>query len=130
MSYARLLFVLSGVLGYFAIVFTIAAWLPTVRNDAIPNWILIALGLALSILAVRRAQPGRRVPRVLLGANVSLAALFAFFLYGFPVVPDVRGPAVGVAAPDFDLVDHTGKTVRLADFRGSQLLLVFYRGHW
>ena len=33
----------------------------------------------------------------------------------------------GVAVLQFD---PSGKTVRLSDFAGAPLLLVFYRGHW
>ncbi len=32
----------------------------------------------------------------------------------------------GDAAPDFEVQDHSGKTVRLADFRGKKVLLWFY----
>jgi peroxiredoxin len=39
------------------------------------------------------------------------------------------GLDVGDAAPDFSLKDTTGKTVRLADFKGKEnVLLAFYRG--
>jgi peroxiredoxin len=31
-------------------------------------------------------------------------------------------------APDFELTDYTGKTVRLSDFRGRNVFLVFNRG--
>ena len=31
-------------------------------------------------------------------------------------------------APDFELIDYTGKPVRLSDFRGRNVLLVFNRG--
>jgi peroxiredoxin Q/BCP len=34
--------------------------------------------------------------------------------------------AVGAKAPDFDVKDHTGKTVRLQDLRGRRVLLWFY----
>jgi hypothetical protein len=122
--------VLAGVLGYFVVVFRLAAWLPSVRNDAVPNWIIVSAGVVLSLIAVVRGAPGQRTPAVLLGVNVGLVVLFAVVLYVVPVVPAASGPAVGAAAPDFALVDHTGKTVRLADYRGAPLLLVFYRGHW
>jgi peroxiredoxin len=37
--------------------------------------------------------------------------------------------AINTPAPDFELADYTGKTVRLSDFRGkSNVLLVFNRG--
>jgi hypothetical protein len=129
-AYAGLALVLTGVLGYFAVVLLLPAWVPFVRNHAVPNWLLVMAGLGLSMFAVRRAAPGAWTPRVLLGVNTSLAAMFAAFLYVMLSVPAARGPAIGAAAPDFALVDQTGKTVRLSDYRGSPLLLVFYRGHW
>lgn len=33
---------------------------------------------------------------------------------------------IGDAAPDFEVLDHRGHTVRLVDFRGKKLLLWFY----
>ena len=131
LALSGLLLGLVGVVGYFAVVLAVPALVPLVRNHAIPNWLLVAAGLALSIAAVRRAAPGRKViARVLLGANVSLAALFGLFLYVLLAVPGADGPRVGAPGPDWTLADQTGKTVRLADFRGSPLALVFYRGHW
>jgi hypothetical protein len=129
LAVASLLLVLAGVVGYFVVVFRAAAWLPAVRNDAVPNWILVALGVGLAALAMRRA-PTARAPRVLLGVNVALAGLFAAILYLVPVVPAATGPTRGAPAPDFALLDQAGRTVRLADLRGAPVLLVFYRGHW
>ncbi len=34
--------------------------------------------------------------------------------------------AVGSAAPAFELPDHTGRSVKLSDFRGRRLLVWFY----
>jgi len=70
------------------------------------------------------------LPALLLVLNVLTTGAFAAILYVVPVVPAVPGPTLGAAAPDFELVNRHGKTVRLADFRGAPLLLVFYRGHW
>jgi len=36
----------------------------------------------------------------------------------------------GDKAPDFALKDGNGKTVRLSDFKGHDVLLDFYRGYW
>ena len=36
--------------------------------------------------------------------------------------------AINTPAPDFELADYTGKPVRLSDFRGRNVLLVFNRG--
>ncbi len=33
---------------------------------------------------------------------------------------------LGATAPDFEVSDHNGNTVRLADFRGKKVLLWFY----
>ena len=32
-----------------------------------------------------------------------------------------------ITAPDFTLVDHEGRTVRLADFRSKNVVLIFNR---
>ena len=32
----------------------------------------------------------------------------------------------GAMAPDFEVKDHTGRTVRLEDFRGKDVVLWFY----
>jgi len=32
----------------------------------------------------------------------------------------------GTPAPDFEVQDHSGRTVRLKDFRGKNVLLWFY----
>jgi peroxiredoxin len=36
--------------------------------------------------------------------------------------------AINSPAPDFELTDPTGKIVRLSDFHGRNVLLVFNRG--
>jgi peroxiredoxin len=36
--------------------------------------------------------------------------------------------SINTPAPDFELADTTGKLVRLSDFRGRNVLLVFNRG--
>jgi peroxiredoxin len=50
--------------------------------------------------------------------------------------PAMEGPAqgpglpVGTKAPDFALPDASGKTVRLSDYRGKPVVLVFYPLDW
>jgi hypothetical protein len=119
--------VLLGIVSYFVIVLHFGAWLPGVRNSALPNWALIAVGLAFAFVAIRR---GGRLAWALAAVDVLVAGAFAWMMYVAWAVPIVGGPAVGVAAPDFALAAQDGKLVRLADFRGAPLLLVFYRGHW
>src|SRR5688572_8355247 len=123
--------VICGVVLYFVALFALGGRLPGVRNHAVPSWILVGGGLALSALAVRQAARGRRLLADLLaGTSGVLALAFAGFLYAVLAVPEASGPAIGSTAPDFALSDQHGRTVRLADFRGRPLLLVFYRGHW
>jgi len=118
-----------GVVGYFVVVFRLGAWLPSVRNYAVPNWMVVGFGITLSWLAVVRAER-RRLPALLLGINIAVAAAFSAILYIVPALPAASGPSVGAPAPAFALVDQSGKIVRSEDFRGAPLLLVFYRGHW
>jgi hypothetical protein len=122
---------IAGFVGYFVLVLYLGAWFPGARNHALPSWLLIGTGLALSTLAIARASRGRRLAESSLAClNALLAAAFASLIYVGFVVPGARGPAVGSAAADFALADQTGTVVRLADFAGRPLLLVFYRGHW
>ena len=44
---------------------------------------------------------------------------------------DAPDLAKGDLAPDFDLMDESGKSVILSDFRGQRrVILVFSRAHW
>ena len=122
------LLVIAGVVGYFAAVIHLPS-VPSIRNYALPNWILIAAGIAAGVVAVRRL-PRRWTPKLLLGVEVALAGLFAVMLYVSSAVPGTGGPAVGNPAPDFTLTDHRGDPVHLANLRGAPVLLIFYRGHW
>jgi hypothetical protein len=36
----------------------------------------------------------------------------------------------GARAPDFTLPTGDGRALSLSDFRGKNVVLVFYRGHW
>ncbi len=36
----------------------------------------------------------------------------------------------GLEAPEFRLPSADGRMVSLSEFRGRNLVLVFYRGHW
>ncbi len=53
-------------------------------------------------------------------------------LIGFMGVAAVatKTPAIAELAPDFSLVDQTGKRVTLSATRGEKVVLVFYRGYW
>jgi hypothetical protein len=130
MALVGIALVLAGVLGYVFAIQRLPQW-PGIRNYAVPNWILIVAGLAVSVWAGARSRGGwRLLVAVLSGLNVVLAGFFGAALYVFSAVPPTDGPRLGAAAPDFVLPDQSGNSVRLADFHGRPLLLVFYRGHW
>ena len=40
--------------------------------------------------------------------------------------PRPSTPQPGDVAPDFECVDHLGENIRLADLRGSRVVLFFY----
>jgi len=129
-----------GVASYFAFVVPVLSprW-PSLREAAWLNAALVAAGLLLSALGVRRARGrrpthrGRRLAPLLAGVNLAVAAFFAWYLLDFSGrMPDASAtaPAVGAVAPDIALTDQRGAPLRLADLRGRNVLLVFYRGFW
>ena len=82
------------------------------------TWAAPTAALALVVLA---AAPGAAQDRSFLGP-----------LDGADLPPlDTGRVAVGEAAPDFILEARDGAFVRLSGYRGhSNVVLVFYRGHW
>ena len=126
-----------GAVGLYGLaIYGLGAYIPSVRNDALPNWLLLAVGIGLSALGIRRATghrpvyAGRGIARLALGFNLVFAAALAWVLYSVTALPASQGPGIGTPAPAFALQDQRDQTVRLRDFRGRPLLLVFYRGHW
>ncbi len=117
---------LVALVSYFAYF----ARFPNLRDSAWLNLLGIAIGLAISARAFFR----RRSLWSAAGLVLSIAAATALIGYVFILsnqLPDVAGVVeVGETAPDFELLDQDGLTVRLSDFQGSQLILVFYRGFW
>jgi protein SCO1/2 len=66
----------------------------------------------------------------IVGAMAALAGLLAYRLMmpASDAVPDVAGfylTAADPGADDLEFIDHTGKSVRLADYRGKALVLFF-----
>jgi hypothetical protein len=58
-------------------------------------------------------------------------ASYATYVYGYShTLPDSDAPAVGEVPPDFEVKDPDGRTWKLSNFRGTTVLLVFYRGDW
>ena len=65
------------------------------------------------------------------GAAILGFASYATYVYGYShTLPDSDAPAVGEVPPDFSVTDPDGRTWKLSNFRGTTVLLVFYRGDW
>ena len=125
---------LAGFISYFTYFIRFAE----LRDFPWLNLPLVLIGLAVSILGVSRAFVRAAVYRGKivgsLGFLFSLAIALFFNAYIFYIsydLPEVSSVTTDLTiAPDFELPDHNGQTVRLADFRGRKVVLNFYRGHW
>jgi hypothetical protein len=113
---------------------------PITRDFPWANLLLFGVGAALLIVGLFRAfgRPQRYRGKVfgLIFGGIAFVFL-AFFcyeiLYVFHQVPASSGaPRVGQKAPDFILLDQSGKPVGLGDLlSGSKaVVLIFYRGFW
>ena len=75
--------------------------------------IMTAIAELEALSGVSQGPPGEGVPgrRISIGDRISSSA---------------HAPALGSAAPGFDLADSSGRRVKLADFRGTKLILLFW----
>lgn len=79
-------------------------------------------------------QKGQRRARLLWG-GVAMAVLLVVAAFVELRQPDTGGgetaddlriaPEVGAVAPDFELVSYQGETLRLSDFRGQPVAVMF-----
>ena len=141
-NYAAALGLLLGLvsfLGYALVVVPkLSPYWPALRDRPVLNLLLVAVGLACSLVGVWRAvgrrptRGGRRLAPLLAGLNIALAGAFLWLLYvhSAHLPPSLRAPAVGSMAPDFALTDQRGQPIQLASLRGKPMVLVFYRGFW
>jgi hypothetical protein len=102
---------------------------PRIRSTGAPAFVLLLLGLWLSIVGMKR---GPRVStKILAGLNFAWVALFFFGFFVMGAIPDSPKFDGLKTAPDFTLKDENNSAVSLADARSSgPVLLVFYRGFW
>ena len=127
---------LSGVVGYFALVLRHDPRLSWLLHTPVLNLAMVAAGLVLSLLGVIRAfqrtRRGSLLAPALAALNLGLAGFFCWqlFVASYRLPPAARAPAVGMAAPDFELKDERGVPLRLSSFRGRNVVLLFYRGFW
>ena len=109
------------------------------RFPSLPVPELIAFGamtivsILTTTLALRRDTFSGHLRQIMMGGSAAALMGYGLFLAYMGPLSKVTGghsiPAVGEQAPDFAIVDPTGRTWRLSDFR-RDVLLVFYRAHW
>ncbi len=123
----------AGVVSYFEVF----ARFPALRDFPWVNLPLTVAGLALSAAGAWRAfrSPARVRAKVLASLGFAFSLLLVAALVWYVVDFTYRLPPAGealglVEAPDFALASSTGETVRLSDYRGRKVVLVFYRGYW
>jgi hypothetical protein len=138
---------LLSVIAFFSF-FAFFVNFPVTHDFPWANLLLFGLAALLLFVGLRRAY---REPTLYRGKifgpilAVLSVAVFALFSYGVFVasrqLPVARGaPQVGQKAPEFTLLDTTGKPVLLSQLLSAPLpgaaqapkgvLLVFYRGYW
>jgi len=125
------LLVFAGFVSYYLFF----ARFPVLRDFPWVNLPLIWAGAVLSVLGVARARRrGRGKIPAAVGLLFALLVTAFFHLYVFWLsyrLPDgAESAAVEAVAPDFTLQDQSGRPVSLSDLRGSNVVLVFYRGFW
>jgi len=125
---------LAGALSYFLYFFQF----PDLRDFPIVNLPIVVVGLMMAAVGCWKVfrQRGRALGKMLAAAgfllSLGIANLFGFyvFVYSYQLPASADAPASQSEAPDFALLDQAGQIVRLSDYRGSKLVLVFYRGNW
>ena len=103
-----------------------------VRNHPEGYVIAFALAVVLAAIGVIRARTRRWPGWIALGLCSLLLVAGGWFNFVAARVPDTpTSLRVGQRPPDFTLLDASGTSVTLADYRGKKpVVLVFYRGYW
>ena len=106
-------------------------------EDPWPLTLIMALAGLLSIFGVWK---GRAVVMGGLRATLLVGAFLAFmgnanylhyvYFYSQSIPNAPRAPQLGEAAPPFEVADPGGGSWSLDAYRGTPLLMVFYRAHW
>jgi len=128
------LVVVAGAVSYFVVF----AYVPVLRDFPWLNFPLVLVGIVVSVVGLWRAFSDHPTALskflAVCGLLVSLGIGGLFSLYVLVLsnrLPSIDGVAAELAtAPDFTLTDQNGRVVTLSDFRGRNVVLVFYRGHW
>ena len=124
----------AGAVSYFLVF----ARFPALRDFPWLNMPIVLAGVLLSVVGVWRAfaQPtlyrGKVLGSIGLLFSTGLGALFCAYIflisYWLPE-PTVASLTLN-DIPEITLPDQDGQPVSLADYRGRNVLVVFYRGFW
>ena len=125
---------LIGFLSYFLYF----ARFPSLRDTPWLNTLFIVVGVSMSLYGVKSLFAGERTLLATIFAILPLiagvAALGLLLWYSYVLSATMpltqSSPAVGAKAPQFALQNHDGKEVKLSDYLGKRVIMVFYRGFW
>jgi hypothetical protein len=116
------------------------AQFPITRDFPWANLLLFGIGTVLLIVGLFRAFGRPQLYRgKIFGSIFTAIALFLFAFFSYEIfyalrqVPlSAQAPRVGEKAPEFTLVDQSGRSVTLADLLSGAkaAALIFYRGFW
>ena len=122
----------AGAVSYFLV---FVRW-PALRDFPWVNLPLTLAGLAASVVAFRRRRSESRLSKVTAWSGLVVSTLFAglfcfYIFYYSSTLPEPTATTMDMGqAADFALADQNGRVVRLADMRGKNVVLVFFRGFW
>jgi hypothetical protein len=140
--WAGLLVSLAAFISYFLIFVRF----PATRDFPWANLLLFVIAAVLLVVGIRRAfAPDRgRWSKVLASVLATVIVLvLAFFVFSIFIAArwlpaSSAAPKLGQKAPDFNLLDTSGRPVALSELLSTPIngsapkgvLLIFYRGYW
>ena len=125
--------VLLGFLSYFMVF----AKYPLTRDFPWVNFPIMLIGLWMAWKYRWRNRKARLTrarifSSLLLTGSILIVALFCFYVfsYSYQLPKSSNGLALEQQPKAFTLNDHQGNDASLADYRGKNLIISFYRGYW
>ena len=120
-----------GMVSYFLV---FVRW-PVLRDFPWVNLPLVLAGFVASVAAFRRRRREALVSLLSawsgLGFSTLVAGLFCFYVFSYSSTLPAAGSTLQIdRAPDIALANQHGDVVSLADMRGKNVILVFFRGFW